>query len=130
MTDSPRISDQTIERIVSVLLRTGVLLSGGIVLAGGIYFLIRHHAEPADFRNFKGQPAVDRLVHQIVVGAIALRARSLIQVGILVLIATPILRVAFSLLGFALERDRAYVLITVLVLCILLYSLITGAATG
>ncbi|MDQ2773857.1 MAG: DUF1634 domain-containing protein, partial [Acidobacteriota bacterium] len=63
-------------------------------------------------------------------GAVHLRARSIIQFGILLLIATPILRVAFSLVGFAMERDKAYVLITTVVLAILLYSLINGAVAG
>jgi uncharacterized membrane protein len=69
-------------------------------------------------------------VPQIVRGAISLRARSIIQFGLLLLIATPILRVAFSLAGFTLERDRVYVVITAIVLAVLLYSLISGAIQG
>jgi uncharacterized membrane protein len=66
-------------------------------------------------------------VGQILAGAVALRARSIIQLGLLILIATPIARVAFSFIGFALERDRSYLFITAIVLTILLYSLINGA---
>ena len=80
--------------------------------------------------TFHGEPSVDRIVGQIVAGAFAFRARSIIQLGLLVLIATPIARVAFSLVAFALERDRTYVVITVIVLTILLYSLISGALQG
>jgi uncharacterized membrane protein len=123
-------TDQGIERMVSVLLRAGVLLSGAIVLAGGVYFVLRHHSEHPDYSRFHGEPAIDRLLNQVVAGALALRGRSLIQLGILLLIATPILRVALALVGFALEHDRAYVLITAIVLCTLLFSLITGAASG
>jgi uncharacterized membrane protein len=54
----------------------------------------------------------------------------MIQIGILLLIATPILRVAFSLIGFALERDRKYVMITAIVLTLLLCGLIGGAMRG
>lgn len=126
----PKITDTGIERLVSVLLRTGVLLSGVIVLAGGLYYVARHGGETADYHTFRGQPSIDRIVIQIVGGALALRARSIIQFGILVLIATPIARVAFSLVGFAFERDRAYVTITAIVLAILLYSLISGAMRG
>ena len=50
--------------------------------------------------------------------------------GVLLLIATPVARVALSLVGFALERDWHYVLITAIVLAILLYSLIIGAVQG
>jgi uncharacterized membrane protein len=127
---APRISDQNIERIVSVVLRSGVLLSASVMLAGGIYYLIRHGEELADFRTFRGQPSVDRYIGQIIEGAVQLRARSIIQAGILLLIATPILRVAVSLVGFALERDGKYVVITAIVLLVLLYSVVSGAATG
>lgn len=126
----PKITDTSIERMVSVLLRTGVLLSGLVVLAGGVYYVILHGGEPGDYHTFHGQPSIDRIVPQIVRGAIAFRARSIIQLGILMLIATPIARVAFSLAGFAVERDRAYVTITAIVLAILLYSLIHGALQG
>jgi uncharacterized membrane protein len=46
--------------------------------------------------------------------------------GVLLLIATPILRVAMALVGFAMERDRQYVLIAAIVLALLLYSLSAG----
>jgi uncharacterized membrane protein len=120
------ISDQQLERIVSVVLRSGVLISAFVVLAGGIYYLVRHGGELAEYRTFHGVPDIDRNIGQIVRGAIEKRARSIIQFGILLLIATPITRVAVSLAGFALERDGKYVAITAIVLAILLYSLISG----
>jgi uncharacterized membrane protein len=125
-----RVTDQGIERMVSVVLRAGVLISGSVVLVGGIYFVARHRHEIADFHSFRGEPSVDRLIHEIPAAALRLRARSIIQLGIVLLVATPILRVVFSLIGFALERDRAYVLITSIVLAVLLFSLISGAAAG
>lgn len=126
----PTITDTTIERMVSVLLRAGVVVSGVVVFSGGIYFLARHGHELAEHHTFHGEPSVDRIVGQIIAGAIALRARSIIQLGLLILIATPIARVAFSLVAFALERDHTYVVITAIVLTILLYSLISGAVQG
>jgi uncharacterized membrane protein len=126
----PRVTDAGIERVVSVLLRTGVLIAASVVFAGGIYYLTRHGGEPANYRHFTGQPSIDRIVTEIVEGALALRARSVIQLGILLLIATPIARVAVSLVAFVLERDRTYVAITALVLAVLLISLITGAVGG
>jgi uncharacterized membrane protein len=126
----PTITDTSIERMVSVLLRTGVVVSGTIVLSGGVYYLARHGYENANYGTFHGEPSIDRIVGQIVAGAHALRARSIIQLGLLLLIATPIARVAFSLVAFALERDRTYVVITAIVLTILLYSLISGALQG
>ena len=124
---TPKVTDQSIERMISKLLLAGVLVSGGIVLSGGIYYVLRHASETADFHTFQGEPNIDRLAGQILKGALALRARSIIQFGILVLIATPILRVAVSLFGFALEGDRKYVMVTTVVLAVLLFSLVSGA---
>lgn len=122
-----RVTDRSIESMVSLVLRVGVLVSGSVVLAGGLYYLLRHGGETESFHKFHGTAAADRIVSQIARGAFALRARSIIQLGLLLLIATPILRVAFSLVGFALERDRTYVLITSIVLAILLYAMVSGA---
>lgn len=130
MKTSERMTDDRLEQMVSILLRTGVLVAGAVVLAGGAYVIARHGREQVDFRTFRGEPSVNRLLHEIVPSAFQGRARSIVQSGILLLIATPILRVALSLVGFALERDRAYVFITAIVLMVLLYSLISGAVTG
>jgi uncharacterized membrane protein len=121
---SSHVTDRSIERGVSVLLRSGVALSGLIVLVGGIYYLAAHAGDVADYSVFKGQPLEHRAIGQIIAGAFAWRAQSVIQVGILALIATPILRVAFSLVGFALERDGKYVAISAVVLALLLFSLL------
>jgi uncharacterized membrane protein len=124
------VTDRTIENLVSVLLMTGVLISAAFVLCGGIYFVLRHAGDATDYQVFRGEPRIDRLISEIVRGALRLRARSIIQFGILLLIATPILRVAASLVGFALEGDRKYVVVTSIVLTVLLYSLVSGAVGG
>jgi uncharacterized membrane protein len=126
----PKLTDFDIERMVSVLLRAGVFIAGAFVLYGGILFLIRHGGEPVHVGKFVGEPAIDRYALQIMKGAVSGRARSIIQLGILLLIGTPIARVALSLFGFLVERDRKYVVITAIVLAVLLYSLITGATEG
>ncbi|HEY7306359.1 MAG TPA: DUF1634 domain-containing protein [Bryobacteraceae bacterium] len=125
-----KITDRSIENMISFLLRFGVLVSGSVVLAGGVYYLLRHGGEVETYRTFQGTAAADRILSQIVRSAIALRARAIIQLGLLMLIATPILRVAFSLVGFAIERDRTYVLIASIVLAVLLYSLVSGTIQG
>ncbi len=125
---TPKVTDITIEHMVAALLRAGVIISGSVVAAGGIYFLVRHGGEATDYHVFKVQSADVRLVPEIVRGAMAGNAASIIQAGTLLLIATPIARVAVSLVGFALEHDRGYVVITMIVLAVLLYSLISGAA--
>jgi uncharacterized membrane protein len=51
------------------------------------------------------------------------QSRSIMQLGLLLLIATPIARVIFSVFAFAIEGDRMYVIFTLIVLTVLLYSL-------
>jgi uncharacterized membrane protein len=120
-------TDQKIENILGNLLRTGVLLSALVVLIGGVIYLLRHGRSPMDFRVFRGEPADLRDVHGIIRDTVALQGRGIIQLGLLLLIATPVARVAFSIFGFAEEGDRMYVVFTLSVFSILLYSLF-GAA--
>jgi len=116
-------SDQRMEEIIGDLLRTGVLLSAFIVSCGALIYLIRHGHSPADYRVFHGEPTDLKNVRGILRSAFKLRGRGIIQLGLLVLIATPVARVAFSVWGFAAERDRMYVAFTLIVLAILLCSL-------
>jgi uncharacterized membrane protein len=121
--------DRRIEVILGNLLRAGVLISAAVVLWGACIYLSRHAHEPADYRIFRGEPSEFRTIPGVIQSVINGRGRGLIQLGLLLLIATPIARVAFSVVGFALERDRMYVAFTVIVLAILLYSLL-GSGLG
>jgi len=111
------------ETVLGNLLRTGVLLSATVVALGGIIYLARHAAEVPDYRAFRGEPADLRSLRGIAEDVLAVRGRGIIQMGFLLLIATPLLRVAFSLVAFAIQRDRTYVAATLIVLGVLLYSL-------
>ena len=119
-------NDRRIEVIVGNLLRAGVLLAGAVVVIGGAIFLMRHGHESPQYHQFVGEPAALRTVPGILREAASLRGREIIQLGLLILIATPILRVAFSVVGFALERDWLYVGITLLVMAVLLFGLAGG----
>jgi len=121
--------DRRIEVILGNLLRAGVLVSAAVVLLGASIYLSRHAHEPADYRVFRGEPSEYRTIRGIIQSAISGGGRGLIQLGLLLLIATPIARVAFSVAGFAIERDRLYVAFTLLVLAILLYSFL-GTGIG
>lgn len=112
------------EVVLGNLLRSGVLLSAVVVLAGGCVYLFRHWHEPANYRIFQGEPSDFRTIPGIIRSALNGRGRGLIQLGLLFLIATPVARVALSIVGFAIERDRLYVAFTVIVLAILLYSVV------
>ena len=121
--------DRRIEIILGNLLRIGVLVSAAVVLLGASIYLSRHAHEPADYRVFRGEPSEYRTIRGVIQSAISGGGRGLIQLGLLLLIATPIARVAFSVVGFAIERDRLYVAFTLIVLAILLYSLL-GSGFG
>ena len=116
-------TDQRIENILANLLRAGVLLSALVVLIGGVIYLVRHGHAPVDYRVFRGEPARLRTIRGTARDAFELRGQGIIQLGLLLLIATPVARVAFSIFGFAEERDGLYVVFTVIVFSVLLYSL-------
>lgn len=116
--------DQRLEAVMGNLLRLGVLLSAVIVLGGGILYLMQHGAQPEDYRHFSGEPARFTYIPDIFHTALAGQGRSIIQLGLLVLMATPILRIVVSIAGYVVERDWRYVLITLLALSIILFSLL------
>jgi uncharacterized membrane protein len=119
-----RWTDEQVEQIVGNLLRGGVLLAAGVVVIGGVLYLIRYGATSPNYHIFHGEPKDLRTLSGIVADAVSLRRRGLIELGLLLLIATPIVRVAFSVFAFALQRDYTYVLITLIVLGVLIYSLL------
>jgi uncharacterized membrane protein len=119
-------TDTQVEQVVGNLLRAGVLLAAAVVAVGAILYLVRHGAEPADHRVFHGEPADLRSPVGVVTDALEGRAGGVIQLGVLLLIATPVARVVFSVFAFAAQRDYTYVAITLLVLAVLLYCLFVG----
>ena len=116
--------EQRLGQWISDLLSYGVLTASAIVCIGGIWYLIRHGAEPVDYHVFRGEPDIFRSPTGIVAAVLAGRARGLIQLGLLLLIATPIARVILSLVTFLRWRDLTYTVITLLVLTGLIYSFI------
>lgn len=115
-------TDKHIDDLMGLLLRTGVIMAASLVLAGGILFLFRHPA-PMNYRTFHGEPQDYRTVLGAIHDARSLTGRGLIQLGLLLLIATPVARVAFSVFAFIYERDWKYVFFTLVVLSLLLFSL-------
>jgi uncharacterized membrane protein len=123
---NPRWDDRRVEFAISRLLRTGVLIAAAVAVAGGAIYLVRHGQQPFDYRLFRGEPSDLRSPLGILADALAGRGRGLIQLGLLLLIATPVARVVFSVFAFAMQRDRLYVAVTLLVLAVLLFSLAGG----
>jgi uncharacterized membrane protein len=122
-------TDYQVEQIVGNLLRIGVITAAVLVLLGGIVYLAQEGREIPDYREFKGVPPDLRGPIGIVNDALTFKSAGLIQLGLLVLIATPVARVIFSVFAFLYQRDWAYVIITLIVLAVLLYSLLgSGSA--
>ena len=120
------ITEKRMDEIMGRLLRAGVLLSAVFVLAGGAVYVARHPEPITDYRVFQGEPEELRTISGIFHEALAFRGRGLIQLGLLILIATPIARVAFSVVAFLYQRDWTYVVVTLIVLGLLVYSLLGG----
>jgi uncharacterized membrane protein len=116
--------DRRLETMIGNLLRIGVLLAATVVFAGGAFYLVQHHADLVSYRSFV--PGADgvRTLPGIVHSALHFESAGWIQFGLLLLIATPVARVGLAAVGFAMERDRLYVVVSLIVLLILVASLL------
>jgi uncharacterized membrane protein len=116
--------------LISGLLRGGVLTSLALVASGLVLMFLHHpsylHSTEALRRLTNPGAAFPSSFPEVAAGFRAARGQSVIAVGLLVLILTPILRVSLSIVLFAREKDRAFVVITVAVLTILLGSFFLG----
>lgn len=116
-------NDSRMEAIMGRLLQIGVLLASAVVFIGGVLYVRAHSDIPVNHRTFTSEPANLRHPAQLF-GLVATGdGAAIIQLGILLLIATPIARVIFAVIGFAIERDRLYVLISLIVLAVLMVGL-------
>ncbi len=122
-----RWSDEHVELFIGNLLRWGVVAAALVAAAGGALYLARHGNAVADYHVFHGQPASLTSVRSVFQDALRFQPIAIIQFGLLLLILTPIARVALSLIAFIKQHDRTYVVVTLIVLGLLLYGL-TGAA--
>ena len=120
-------SDEQFDVVLAHVLRSGVLLSAAIVAFGAVVFLVRHGFERPMYHVFRGEPQPFRSVNGIFGMARDLSGRGLVQLGLLFLIATPVARVVFSIVGFVRQRDWLYVGVTTIVLVLLAYSLLASS---
>ncbi|HET6440146.1 MAG TPA: DUF1634 domain-containing protein [Anaeromyxobacter sp.] len=118
--------DLWMEKLIGRLLRTGVMLATALILTGAVLFLARHGGERPGGRTFHGEPGDLTRLSGIVRDAAGMSGRGLIQLGLVLLVATPVARVAFSLFAFTAERDWKFVVITLVVLAVLGYGLVAG----
>ena len=115
-------ADLKMEIAISRMLRAGVSLAAFVVLVGEILYLWRAHGVQTDYRFFHGIPSPADQFAPVFEGVRHLDSRSIIRLGILLLIATPIMRVAYCVFGFAAQKDKIYVVVSSIVLMVLLYS--------
>jgi uncharacterized membrane protein len=125
---APAWSDSDVERVIGTLLRVGLLLATAVVAFGGVIYLARHGQELPSYRLFRGEPAGLRSIGGIIEMAHDWFGRGFIQLGLLLLLATPVARVAFSVFAFIKQRDAFYVGVTLVVLAVLLFSILGGYA--
>jgi uncharacterized membrane protein len=123
-----------IELVISRLLRGGVLLSLGIVLVGTVLTFVHHPTyatSPGEFdRLTSNEASFPTSLADVVRGVGNLEGRAIVTLGLLVLLATPVMRVAVSILAFLHERDHTFAVITSVVLMLLITSLVLGKAGG
>lgn len=121
-----------VDRLISWVLRAGVTISLVVVIAGLVITFVHH----PDY--FRSRPALGALtdpgtsyprsIGAVVEGVREGRGQAIVTLGLLLLIATPVARVAVSIAVFVIERDRLYVVITTVVLVLLLLSFVLGAS--
>jgi len=118
-----RWTDHEVEQIVGRLLQLGVLIATVVVLLGAVMLIATHGGDVMNFRVFRGESSTLRSVSAAVRGAFSMDPRGMVQLGLVLLIATPVARVALTLVAFVLQRDRLYVVLTAIVLVLLLFGL-------
>jgi uncharacterized membrane protein len=117
-------ADLKMEIAISRMLRVGVSLAAFVVLGGEVLYLWQARGVRTDYRYFHGVPTPVDHFWPVLEDLGHLDSRSIIRLGILLLVATPIVRVGFCLYSFAMQKDKLYVLISGTVLAVLLYSLL------
>lgn len=113
-----------LEMAMGRMLQFGVLLAALVVLVGGIMYIAQSGGSVTDYEHFRAATPATTTIRGIVAAAIQLDPRGIMGFGLLLLIATPVCRVIFGVVGFALLRDRLYTVVSLIVLAVLLFSFI------
>jgi uncharacterized membrane protein len=123
-----KLKDTDIQLLLGKVLRAGTVISMSIVFFGGIFYIYRHGHSIVDYHKFTGIPNFVQYTSQLIPAAINFKGQAIIQIGIMLLIATPVVRVFCSSIGFLLEKDYLYTGISLLVLAIIFASMLSGNA--
>jgi uncharacterized membrane protein len=126
--------DRAVELIISLILRLGVSVSLIVVIAGLLMSFFHHHeylySRPGLQRLTTPGRAFPRTLGQVLAGVRQLRGEAMIMAGLMLLIATPVLRVAVSIAAFIYEKDKTFVLLTAIVLALLILSFFLGTGAA
>jgi uncharacterized membrane protein len=111
------------ETEMGMLLRSGVVAACLIMLVGGVLYILRHGEEQPAYRTFSGAPlglnSIGGVLREVREGS----ARGIIQLSVLVMIATPVMRVVFAAYGFTRQRQFIFTIISLVVLGLLTFGL-------
>ena len=118
--------EYSLEMSMGLMLQIGVTIAAMVVLLGGVMYLVQSGGSPRDYQQFHAATPATTTIGGILASAEQFDARGIMGLGILLLIATPVCRVIFGVVGFAILRDRLYTAISLIVLCVLLFSLFTN----
>jgi len=118
--------DRVLDRALSLVLIGGISISAAVTGIGGVVSLVQRRGEHAALSAFTPVGPEASTLAGVWRGVLAGHGESIIALGVLLLIGTPVARVAFSLVTFAIEKDRVYVVITAIVLVLLGYGLLGG----
>ena len=118
---------QRAEALIGKFVRILVFVAAGIVAVGGALFLQHYRRLSPGYHIFQSEPLFLRIPQGIIANILSFDSRGLIQLGILLLIAIPLIRVAAFLLSFLLQRDWLYSIITIIVLGLLLFSFFSNS---
>ena len=123
-----KFKDTDMQLLLGRVLLAGTFISISIVVFGGVIFLYRHGESLPGYEKFNGIPHFLQHLPSLFKAAAAFKGQAIIQLGIILLIATPVMRVMFSAIGFILEKDLMYFGISLLVLLIIFASMLSGHA--
>ncbi len=121
-----------IEVLISNLLRTCVVVSMTLIVVGSI-LSFSHHPQyafsSAELQRLT-QPgaAFPHTLREVMAGVLGFHGQAVVAFGLLLLIVTPVVRVAVSILAFFQQGDCTFTFITLAVLCLLLLSFLLGSA--
>lgn len=121
MVDFLEISDHThynTERWTSRVLRLGVWISAGLMIFGLLIAII----SPSSIISISTNPSIKELVLRLLSGSFD--PVTLMYIGLVLLMLTPILRVITAVFGFTVEREWKFVFVSSIVLLLLIGEIV------